>query len=117
MLAHLLNQHTHCAVNYVPNLGQLQMQNTQRCEIRIQPIRYNDRRYDLPIGMEMAAIITYISPENESIIRRDIFSVNIVGMASNNSGLITCVHLMILFIFYHYISMVKMVGLTAVVML
>lgn len=37
-----------------------------RYEIRIQPIRYNDRRYGLSTGGELAAIIPYSSLENEA---------------------------------------------------
>lgn len=42
------------------------MQNTQRYEIRIQPIGRNDRRYDLPRGGELATIIPYSSLGNEA---------------------------------------------------
>lgn len=66
MLTRLLNQHNHYAVNYVPNLEQLQMQNMQH-EIHIQPIQHIDAHYDLPTGRKLAAIIPYSSLENEAI--------------------------------------------------
>lgn len=65
MLTRLISQHNHYVVNSIPKLEQLQIQNTQRYEIRIQSIQHNDRRYDLSTEGELTAINLYGSLENE----------------------------------------------------
>lgn len=79
MLTWLLNQHNHYTVNCVPNLGQLQMQNTQYYEIHIQPFLHNDRHYNLPTGWELAAS----SLKNETT--SEYCDISAVGIAFNYS--------------------------------